>query len=41
MAGEVGIRLRELIREVCRTNDVEILQGSEGHDHVHVLYQSH
>jgi hypothetical protein len=27
-SGEVGIRLRELIPEVCRTNDVEILQVS-------------
>lgn len=37
LTGEVGIRLRELIREICRTNEVEILQGSVGHDPVHVL----
>ena len=37
LTGEVGIRLRELIREICRTNKVEILQGSVGCDHVHVL----
>ena len=24
----VGIRLRELVREVCRTNEIEILEGS-------------
>lgn len=37
LTGEVGIRLRELIREICRTYEVEILQGSVGRDHVHVL----
>ena len=37
LAGPVGERLRDLIREVCRTNDVEILQGSVSQDHVHVL----
>ena len=29
----VGVRLRE----VCRTNDIEILQGAVSRDHVHVL----
>ena len=28
LAGEVGIRLREIVREVCRTNEIEILEGS-------------
>ena len=37
LSGPVGIRLRELIREVCRTNDIEILQGHVGRDHVHIL----
>ncbi len=37
LAGEVGVRLRDLIREICRTNDVEILEGSISRDHVHVL----
>lgn len=37
LAGEVGMRLRELVREVCRTNDIEILQGAISRDHVHVL----
>jgi len=35
--GEVGIRLRELVREVRRTCEIEILQGSISRDHVHVL----
>ena len=37
LVGQVGLRLRELVREVCRTNDVEILQGHVGREHVHIL----
>jgi putative transposase len=37
LIGQVGLRLRELVREICRTNDVEILQGHVGRDHVHIL----
>jgi putative transposase len=37
LVGEVGLRLRELVREVCRTNDIEILQGAVSRDHVHVF----
>ena len=37
LTGEIGVRLRDLIREVCRTNEIEILQGSVCRDHVHVL----
>ena len=37
LAGEVGIRLRELVREICRTNEIEIMQGHVSRDHVHVL----
>ena len=37
LTGSVGIRLRELVREVCRTNDIEILQGHVSRDHVHIL----
>ena len=37
LVGEVGVRLRELVREVCRTYEIEILQGSISRDHVHVL----
>ena len=31
------MRLRELVREVCRTNEMEILEGAVSRDHVHVL----
>jgi len=37
LVGEVGVRLRELVREVCRTYEIEMLQGSVSRDHVHVL----
>jgi putative transposase len=37
LTGQVAIRLRELVREVCRTNDIEILQGHVSRDHVHIL----
>jgi REP-associated tyrosine transposase len=37
LTGDVGVRVRELVREVCRTNDIEILQGAVSRDHVHVL----
>jgi putative transposase len=37
LAGEVGIRLRHLVREICRTLEIEILEGSVSSDHVHVL----
>ena len=37
LTGAVGLRVRELVREICRTQDIEILQGSVSADHVHVL----
>ncbi len=33
----VGYRLRELIREICRANEIEILQGHVSRDHVHLF----
>ena len=37
LGGAVGFRLREVVREVCRTNDIEILEGYVGREHVHIL----
>jgi putative transposase len=37
LGGEVGRRLRDLVREVCRTYEVEILEGAVSADHVHIL----
>jgi putative transposase len=37
LQGDVGVRLRDIVREICRTHDIEILEGAVGRDHVHVL----
>jgi putative transposase len=37
LVGPVGIRLRELIREICGGEDVQILKGHVSKDHVHLL----
>lgn len=37
LVGPVALRVRELVIEVCRTNDIEILQGHVSIDHVHIL----
>jgi putative transposase len=33
----VAERLRDLLREICKANDVEILKGSISKDHVHLF----
>ena len=37
LRGEVGLRLRELVRQTCATLDVYILSGHIALDHVHLL----
>ena len=37
LAGEIAKRARELIREICRTCDVEIIRGHVSKDHVHIF----
>ena len=37
LVGEVGKRLRDLIREICKSNDIDILKGHIRPDHVHLL----
>ena len=37
MVGEVGNRVREIIRQVCREEDVEIIKGHVSKDHVHLF----
>ena len=37
LGGAVGVRLRELVREVCRTHDLEFLQGHVAREHVHIV----
>ena len=37
LRGDVAVRVRELIREICRTHNIEILKGHVRPDHVHLL----
>jgi len=37
LTGEIAKRARELIREICRTWDVEIIRGHVSKDHVHIF----
>jgi len=36
LTGDVGLRVRELIRQIAMTNEVEILTGVVASDHVHI-----
>lgn len=37
LAGAVGVRVRDLIREICGVHDVHIIRGHVSKDHVHLL----
>ena len=37
LTGEVANRIRELVREVCAANYIEIISGSMSPDHIHLL----
>ena len=37
LKGEIGLRVREIIRQVCNELDVKILSGHVSTDHVHLL----
>ncbi len=37
LRGEVSLRVRALVREICQAHDIEILQGAVCREHVHVL----
>jgi REP-associated tyrosine transposase len=37
MSGLVGERVRELLRGICKENDVEIIKGHVAKDHVHMF----
>ena len=40
LMGEIAMRLRDLIREISKTMDVEIVKGHISKDHVHILVSS-
>lgn len=37
LTGEVAVRVRDIIREVCRRDEVEILRGHVSSNHVHLF----
>ena len=37
LRGEIGLRLREILKQTCATLDVQILKGHVGIEHVHLL----
>jgi len=37
LVGDVGSRVRELVRQTCDTFEIEILKGVVSKDHVHIL----
>ena len=37
MVGPVAVRAREVMRQVCRSEDVDILKGHISRDHVHLF----
>lgn len=34
---DIGFRLREIIRQICSTDKVDILKGAIGPDHIHLM----
>ena len=37
LRGDIGAKLRDLIREICKGHDIEIVKGHVRPDHVHLL----
>jgi putative transposase len=37
LAGEVGLRVRDLIREICAAHEVTIMKGHISRDHIHLF----
>lgn len=37
MKGDIAHRLRELLREICMSEEIEIIKGHVSSDHVHLL----
>ena len=37
LVGDVGSRVREIIREICRNEEVEIISGHVSKDHIHLF----
>lgn len=37
LRGPIGYRIKELISQICRANDVEIIKGHVSKDHIHLF----
>jgi putative transposase len=37
LSGVIAERVREIIREICKANDVEILKGHVSKEHIHIF----
>ncbi len=37
LQGDVGLRLRTLVREICSRNDMNVIRGNVRADHIHIL----
>jgi len=37
LEGEIGLRVRDLVRQTCEAFEIEILRGVVSKDHVHIL----
>lgn len=37
LEGRIGLRLRELVREICQTENIQIIRGHVSKDHVHIF----
>lgn len=37
LTGQVADKVRELIREICKANDIEIIKGHVSKDHIHLF----
>jgi len=37
LKGEIGLRVRDLVRQSCQAFDIEILKGVVSKDHIHIL----
>ena len=40
LRGDIALRARDLIREICQSREVLIIRGSLASDHVHILVSS-
>lgn len=36
LIGDIALRIRELVRQICNENQVEIIRGKVSNDHVHI-----